>query len=49
MEKRIPGEFHRQKSLVGYSPWGPKESDTTVQLTLSKITLMGLVQALVQA
>ena len=48
MEKGIPGEFHGQKSLVGYSPWGPKESDTTVRLTLSKITLMGLVQALVQ-
>ena len=22
-------ESHRQRSLVGYSPWGPKESDTT--------------------
>ena len=26
-------EFHGQKSLVGYSPWGPKESDTTEKLT----------------
>ena len=25
----LPGEFHRQSSLVGYSPWGHKESDTT--------------------
>ena len=25
----LPGEFHGQKSLVSYSPWGPKESDTT--------------------
>ena len=25
----LPGEFHGQKSLVGYSPWGCKESDTT--------------------
>ena len=24
-----PGEFHGQRSLVGYSPWGHKESDTT--------------------
>ena len=24
----VPGEFHGQRSLVGYSPWGPKESDT---------------------
>ena len=26
------GEFHRQRSLVGYSPWGCIESDTTAQL-----------------
>ena len=25
----VPGEFHGQRSLVGYSPWDPKESDTT--------------------
>ena len=25
----LPGEFHGQRSLVGYSPWGPKESDMT--------------------
>ena len=25
----LPGESHGQKSLVGYSPWGRKESDTT--------------------
>jgi len=25
----LPGAFHGQKSLVGYSPWGSKESDTT--------------------
>ena len=24
---------HGQRSLAGYSPWGPKESDTTEQLT----------------
>ena len=24
----LPGEFLGQWSLVGYSPWGPKESDT---------------------
>ena len=24
-----PGAFHGQRSLVGYSPCGPKESDTT--------------------
>ena len=25
----LPGEFHGQRSLVGYSPWGRKELDTT--------------------
>ena len=25
----LPGEFHGQRSLVGYSPWGHKEWDTT--------------------
>ena len=25
----LPEEFHGQRSLVGYSPWGLKESDTT--------------------
>ena len=23
----LPGKFHGQKSLAGYSPWGHKESD----------------------
>ena len=27
-------KVHGQRSLVGYSPWGFKESDTTEQLTL---------------
>ena len=25
----LPGEFHGQRSLAGYSPWGCKELDTT--------------------
>ena len=33
-----PGEFHVQKSLVGYSPWGHKESDTTEQLSFQCTT-----------
>ena len=27
----LPGEAHGQQSLVGCSPWGRRESDTTVQ------------------
>ena len=29
----LPGEFHGQRSLVGYSSWDRKESDTTERLT----------------
>ena len=25
----LPGEFHGQQNLAGYSPWGGKELDTT--------------------
>ena len=28
-------EFHGQRGLVGYNPWGHKESDTTEQITHS--------------
>ena len=30
----LPGEFHGQRSLAGYSPLGRKESDMTEQLSL---------------
>ena len=30
----FPGEFHEQRNLVGYSPWGCKESDMTEWLPL---------------
>ena len=33
----LPGEFHGQRSLEGYSPWGLKESDMTEQLTLVRV------------
>ena len=29
----LPGQSHGQRSLVGYSPWGRKDSDTSVQLS----------------
>ena len=31
----MPGKFHGLSSLVGYSPWGCKELDTTERLSLS--------------
>ena len=30
----LPGKFHGQRRLVGYSPWSCKELDTTERLTL---------------
>ena len=39
----LPGESHRQKSLVGYSPWGHKESDTTEWLHFFSLSLLGNV------
>ena len=30
----LSGESHGQRSLVGYSPWGHKESDTTEQISM---------------
>ena len=32
----LPGEPHGQRSLVGYSPWGCKESDTTEWLSTAQ-------------
>ena len=34
-----PGESHEQRSLVGYSPWGRKELDTTERLSLFQFEL----------
>ena len=33
------GEFHGQRILTEYSPWGHKQSDTTEQLSLSLSSL----------
>ena len=30
----LPEKFHGQRSLVGYSPWGHKELDTTEELSI---------------
>ena len=33
----VPGKFHGQRSLVGYSPWGHKEWDTIEHITLNSL------------
>ena len=37
----LPGEFHVQKSLADYSPWGRKELDTTERLIYTHIQFGG--------
>ena len=38
----LPGKFHGQRSLVGYSPWDRKESDTTEQLHSHSLVVKAL-------
>ena len=41
----LPGEFHGQRSLVGYSPWGCKESDKTDSLRITQHTILDKKQS----
>ena len=44
----LPGKFHGWRSLVGYSPWGHKESDMTERLHLTELpTEMYLLRKIV--
>ena len=45
----LPGEFHGQGSLTGYSPWARRVSDITKQLTLALHLGSWLVQRRAQA
>ena len=42
----LPGEFHGQRSLVGYSPWGRKESDMTEWLSMTHSRVQPIAAAL---
>ena len=39
----LPGKFHEQRSLVGYSAWGCKESDMTEQLSTAQLLEMNFL------
>ena len=41
--KFLPGKFHRQRSLEGYSPWGCKESDMTEYAHILAIIIFPLL------
>ena len=36
----LPGEFHGQRNLAGYSPWGRKDLDMSERLTVSLLPLL---------
>ena len=40
----LPGKFHGQRSLVGYSPWGCKELDMTEQLHTDWVMVVKMTQ-----
>ena len=42
----LPGKSYGLRSLVGYSPWGRKESDTTEQLHFTSLTFLGKTKEL---
>ena len=50
----LPGESHVQRSMVGYSSWGHKESDSTEQPVLlsysiiSSYKIMAIISCLIQ-
>ena len=44
----LPGKSPGQRSLAGYSSWGPKESDTTEQLTFIHMESPALLQEFAQ-
>ena len=41
----FPGESHGQRSLVGYSPWGCKESDTSEWLHLLTFHVLAIINS----
>ena len=44
----LPGKSHGWRSLVGYSPWGRKESDTTERLPFPMYYLLILLAVILQ-
>ena len=41
----LPAEFHGQRSLMGYSPWSRKKSDTIERQTLELIEPLPLTNS----
>ena len=45
----LPGKSHGRRSLVGYSPWGRKELDTTEQLPYTATLMMLYLHTMVSS
>ena len=45
----LPGKSHRQRSLVGYSPWGHTESDLTEQAHVHALGMLRVLLPLASA
>ena len=43
----LPGKSHGQRSLVGYSPWGRKELDTTEWLNWTELKQLTITHSLI--
>ena len=39
----LPGKSHGRRSLIGYSPWGHKESDMTERVHFTSLHFMYLI------
>ena len=44
----LPGKFHGWRNLIGYNPWGHKESDTTEWLHFLMVYLYNIVSSHVE-
>ena len=40
----MPGKSHGLRSLLGFSPWGCKESDTTEQLHFTSLSMQSFLE-----
>ena len=44
----LPGKSHGWRSLIGYSPWGRKESDTTERLNCPELYSLSICQEVIR-
>ena len=45
----LPGEFHEQRSLAGYHPWGHEESDMTEHAHTNALSFLGTTASFISS